>query len=267
MNEKAVLPVSTILSHILLLTHYHALLYEKAFGEKQGEIKQQQVRCLQQVTGPRRRRCRGHRGGRRHRREVVAPADPPSPPPSVVPHRRVLEWPPSPSPDRPVNRSLLSDPDTHPRGHQGRPCTVHGWDCPNWIALVHDPSSLRHQGEEEGGEDEDDECQILVVVGPVGAPMISRTACISIGPRGRPQRPLAPRTTTMPPTSPTPSLATLGPPHALPSSKDGPSGSGTPPDLRSLCGNRLLRQFTHLAAPSGKGRAPGSWDSTVVPSR
>jgi hypothetical protein len=68
----------------------------------------------------------------------------------------------------------------------------------------------------------------------------------------------------MPPTSPTPSLTTPGPPLALPSSEAGPSGPGTPLDLRSLCSNRLLRRFTHLAAPSGKGRALGSWDSTAV---
>jgi hypothetical protein len=91
---------------------------------------------------------------------------------------------------------LLSDPDAHPRGHQGWPCAIHGWDCPNQAAPVHDPSSSSRQEEEEGGEDEDDERQISVVTGPIGASVIRRMTRISIGPRGRPQGSLAPRTAT-----------------------------------------------------------------------
>jgi hypothetical protein len=162
---------------------------------------------------------------------------------------------------------LLSDPDSHPRGHRGGSCAIHGWDCPNRVAPVHDPSSSSRHREEEGREDEDDECHILVVTGPVGAPTIRQMTCISIGPRGRPQGLLAPWTTTTSPTSLTPSLATPGSPPALPSSKAGPSGFGMLPDLRSLCSNRLLHRFTHLITPSGKGQVPRSWDSTVGPSR
>jgi hypothetical protein len=165
------------------------------------------VALLHEVTSPRRRRCCGHCGGRRHRRSVVAPASPPPLLPLAMPQRRVLERPPSPSPNRPVNRPLLSDPGAHPRGRQGGPCAVHSWDCPNRVARVHDPSSLSRQGEEEGGKDEYDERQISVVTGPIGALAIRRTTL--------------------------------------------PSGSGMPPDLRSPCGNWLLRRFTHLAAPSG----------------
>jgi hypothetical protein len=150
--------------------------------------------------------------------------------------------PPSPSPDRP----LLSDPDTHQRGRQGGSRAVHGWDCPNRVAPVHDPSSSSHQGKEEGGEeDEDDSCQISVVTSPVGPPVIHRTARISIGPRGRPQGPLALRAATTPPGSPTPTLATPGPPLVLPSSEAGPSGSGSPSALPQS-----------EAGPSGSGSPP-----------
>jgi hypothetical protein len=225
------------------------------------------VALLHEVTGPRHRR-NGRRGARLHHRTVAAPASPPPPPPLATPHCRVLKRPPSPSPDRLANKPLvLSDPDAHPSGRQGGPCAVLGWDCPSRVALVHGPSSSSHQGEGEGGEEEDDERQISLVIGPIGAPAIHETARISIGPQGRPQGPLAPWTATTPPTSPTPSLATSGPQPALPSSEADPSSSGTPLDLKSPCGNRLLCQFTHHAAPSGKGRAPESWDSTAEPSR
>jgi hypothetical protein len=131
-------------------------------------------------------RCRGRRGGRHHRHTVVAPASPLPSPLLYAPHRQVLEQPPSPSPDRPTNRAMvLSDPDTHPRGHQGGSCVVHSWDCPNRVAPIHDPSSSSHQGEEEG-EEEDDECHISVVTGPIKVPAIRRTVHISIGPRGQP---------------------------------------------------------------------------------
>jgi hypothetical protein len=188
---------------------------------------------------------------------VATPTSPPPLPPSATPHCRVLERSTSPSPDH----------DTHPRGCQGGSCAIHGWDYPSWVTLVHDPSSSSRQGEEEGGEEEEDECQISVVNDPVGAPVIRWTARISIGPRGRPQGPLAPRTTTTMPTSPTTSFAASGPLSALPSSEAGPSSSETPPDHKSPCSNWLLCRFTHHTTPSGTGRAPGSWDSTVGPSR
>jgi hypothetical protein len=177
---------------------------------------------------------------------------------------------PSPSPDQPVDRPLLSYPDAHQRGHQGEPCAIHGWDCPNQVASVHDPSSSSRQGEEEGGEeDEDSSCRISVVTSPVGPPVIRRTVRISIDPRGRPQGPLASWVVTTPPGSPTPTLAAPGPPSTLPSSEVGPSGSGPPPTLPqseaeplgfgslpallSPCGNRLFCRFTHLITPTGRG--------------
>jgi hypothetical protein len=148
------------------------------------------------------------------------------------------------------------------------PCVVHGWACPNQVAPAQGASSSGILGEEEGREeDEDDNHQISVVVDPVGSPMIRRTTPISIDPRGRPQGPLAPRTATTPLSSPAPSLTMPRPPSALPSSEVGPSGSGSPSVLLSLCGNRLLHRFTHLTAPSDKGRALGSWDLTTGPSR
>jgi hypothetical protein len=147
------------------------------------------------------------------------------------------------------------------------PTPIRG-SCLNRVASVHMPSSSGLQGEEEGGEKEDDECHISVVVGPVGAPTIRRTAHGAHLHRstGHPQGLLAIRTATMPPTSPTPSLAVPGPSSALPSSKAGPSGFGMPPDLKSLCGNQLLHWFVHLVAPSSKGHVPGSCDSTAGPS-
>jgi hypothetical protein len=162
---------------------------------------------------------------------------------------------------------VLSDHNAHPRGHQGGTCAIHGWDCPNRVAPIHDPSSSSRWGEEEGGEEEDDKHRISVVMGSIGASVIHRMAHMSISPQGRLQGPLAPQTTTTLPTSPTPSLATAGPPPALPSSEVGPLVSWTPPDLKSLCGNRLLHRFAHHAAPFGKGRAPGSLDSMAGPSR
>jgi hypothetical protein len=168
--------------------------------------------------------------------------------------RECWSGPPSPSPDRAVNRSLLSDPDAHQRGRQGGSCALHGRECPNRVALVHDPSSSSRQGEEEGdGEDEDDEHQISVVISPIGAPAICRTVCIFIGLRGGPQGPLAPRTATTPPTSTTPSLIVPRLLPTLPSSEAGPSGSRTLPDLKSPCGNQMLHRFAHLAAPFDKG--------------
>jgi hypothetical protein len=99
------------------------------------------VTPLHSVAGP----ChlhRGRRGGRCHRRPVLASA-PPQPLPSAIPHHRVLEQPPSPSLDWSAYRPMEpSDPNTSPWGRQGRPCVIHGWGpCPNQVALVHGPSS------------------------------------------------------------------------------------------------------------------------------
>jgi hypothetical protein len=114
---------------------------------------------------------------------------------------------------------------------------------------------IKSLGGGEGEEEDDEARRIMVVTGLVEAPMIRRTTRISIGPRGRPQGLLTPRTTT-PPTSLTPSLVT--PP---------PSGSGTPSNLLSQCGNRVLWWFARFAAPTDKGRVQGSWDSMARPSQ
>jgi hypothetical protein len=79
--------------------------------------------------------------------------------------------------------------------------------------------------------------------------------------------PLALRTAATLPTSLTPSLTTPGSLSALPSSEVGPSGSETPPDLKSPCDNQLLCRFAHLITPSDKGQEPMSWDSMTKPSR
>jgi hypothetical protein len=224
---------------------------------------------LHAVAAPQRRHC-GHRGGRRHRRQIHAPAPPLEPLSSVVAHRRVLERPPSPSPEWAAYRPLEpSDPDASPWGCRVGPCAIHGWACPNRVALAQGPSSSYIQGEAEGREEEADEHRITVVTGPVRASTVRQTARITIGPRGRPQGPLAPRTEPSPPPSPTsPTLvAPPPPPLALPPTEAGQSSFGTSADLLSPCGNQVLRLFTRFAAPFGKGRAPGSGDSTVEPSR
>jgi hypothetical protein len=54
---------------------------------------------------------RRHRGGQCHRRPALAPAPTLQPSSSAPPHRRVLERPPSPSPDWPAYRPMEpSDP-------------------------------------------------------------------------------------------------------------------------------------------------------------
>jgi hypothetical protein len=116
----------------LLITHYQTLLYEPSARRTKGDRRAKLgkmpssaltdliVALLHELAGPCHRHRHGRHGGRRHRRTAVAPASPPPPPPSVAPHRRVLKRPPSPSPDRSVNRLLLSYPDAHPRGLSGR---------------------------------------------------------------------------------------------------------------------------------------------------
>jgi hypothetical protein len=128
-----------------------------------------------------------------HRCQILAPA--PSPPqqspPSAAPHHRVLERPPSPSPDLPAYRLMEpSSLDASPWGRRDRPCAVHGWGCPNRVAPAQGPSSLSHQGEEKGREEEIDEHHITVVTGPVRAPVTRRMTSITICPQDRPQGPL-----------------------------------------------------------------------------
>jgi hypothetical protein len=126
-----------------------------------------------------------------------------------------------------------SDPNASPWGRQVGPCAIHGWACPNRVAPAQGPSSSGHQGEEEGRE-EADECRITVVTGPVGALVTRRMARITIGPRGRPQGPLAPRTEPSPPPSPT-SSTLAAPPPALPSTEAGLLGSGTCSTSLQIC--------------------------------
>jgi hypothetical protein len=110
------------------------------------ELTETFLALLHLVAGSRRR---GRRGGRRHRRPASAPTPP-------------------------LQLSLA-------------PCAVHGWACPNRVALAQGASSSGIQGEEEGRVgDEDDACQISVVVDSVGSPVIRRIARITIDPRGRP---------------------------------------------------------------------------------
>jgi hypothetical protein len=151
-------------------------------------------------------------------------------------------------------------------GSLKRPCVVHGWG--NTPTELHRPKGPRHRavgGEEGREEEEDNERCITVVTGPIEALMIHRMACIFIGPWGQPQGPLAPRTETPPPSSPT-LAAPLPPPLVLPSPEVGPSGSGTLPKLLSPCGNQVLRRFPRFTTLSSKGRAPGFWDLTAGPS-
>jgi hypothetical protein len=123
----------------------------------------------------------------RHRRgQILTPAPPLQPASSTVPHHHVLERPPSPSPERMAYRPMEPlDPDTSPWGHRVGLCAIHGWACPNRVAPAQGLSSSGIQG--EGREEEADERRITVVTGPVGAPAVHRTTCITIGPRGHPQ--------------------------------------------------------------------------------
>jgi hypothetical protein len=137
---------------------------------------------LHAVAAPR-HRGRSRRGGWCHRRQILTLAPPHQPPTSAAPHRCVLERPPSPSPDRPAyQQDEASDPDASPWGHQDRLCAVHGWGCPNRVALAQGPSSSSH--EEGGREEETDERRITVVTDLVGVPVIQRMTRITIGPRG-----------------------------------------------------------------------------------
>jgi hypothetical protein len=101
------------------------------------------------------RHCRGRHGGRRLVPAVAPPLQSSS---SAPPHRRVLERPPSPSPDRATYRPMEpSDPDDSPWSHRVVPCAVHGWACPNRVAPAQGASSSGIQGEEEGREEDEDD--------------------------------------------------------------------------------------------------------------
>jgi hypothetical protein len=68
--------------------------------------------------------------------------------PSASTHSRVLERPPSPSPDRPEYWPMEhTHADASPRAHWGHLCVVHSWRlCPNPVARTVVPSSLGHEG-------------------------------------------------------------------------------------------------------------------------
>jgi hypothetical protein len=89
----------------------------------------------------------------------------PQPSASPTPNPRVLERPPSPSPNRPVYRPM--DPSYHdasPRGCHGLPCVVYGWGpCPNPVTLMIRSLSRGREGEEEEGEGEEEPRWISVV--------------------------------------------------------------------------------------------------------
>jgi hypothetical protein len=44
------------------------------------------------------------------------------------------------------------------------------------------------------------------------------------------------------------------------------SGSSAPPDLKSLCGSRVLRRLAHFTTPTSKGQEFGLWNSMAGPS-
>jgi hypothetical protein len=161
----------------------------------------------------------------------------------------------------------------HHINHHLRPrCTTMCWRGPRPLPLtgrltsrwsprtrtpLQEVSRGGRQGE-EGREEEDDERRVTVVTNAIGTSMIHRMARITIGPRGRPHGPLAPRTEPSPSSSPTSLTLAAPPPPVLPSPEASLSGFGMLPDLLSPCGNHVLRWFARFASPSGKGHAPGS---------
>jgi hypothetical protein len=211
------------------------------------------VALLHQVAGP----CHRHRGrhsGWCHRHQAPAP-----PPSALAPSNpRVLERTPSPSSDRLAYRSMEpSGHDASPRGCHGRQSAIHRWGpFPNPIVPAARALSWGHEGEEEGKEDEEEPRQISVVLGLLQRPLTCQMVRKTISLRGGPQGQLAPRTTTSP-ASPSPSLV-MHPALAPPPCEASASGSDMPPDLKILCGNRIIRQLAHFTSPIGKGRAPGS---------
>jgi hypothetical protein len=102
---------------------------------------------------------------------------------------------------------------------------------------LHRPKGPHHQafrGVE--GREEADERRIIVVTSPVGAPVVHRMTRITIGPRGRPQGPLAPQTEPSPPpslTSPT-LTAPPPPPPTLPSAEASPRLWDTDRSVKSV---------------------------------
>jgi hypothetical protein len=63
-------------------------------------------------------------------------------------------------------------------------------------------TDLRHQAVRGRRREKKKMMMNVAIIGPVGVPALRRTERVSIGPHGRPQGPLAPRTTITPPTSP-----------------------------------------------------------------
>jgi hypothetical protein len=247
MNEKALLSPL----HLCLLIFSHMLstmLYECSKREQRSATKNKIksgkipingltdviLALLHAVAAP----ChchRGRHGGRCHRRLVLTPAPPHQPPPSAALHHHVLERP--------------------------RPLPLTGRLTSRWSPRTRTPlqevSRGGRQGE-EGREEEDDERRVTVVTNAIGTSMIHRMARITIGPRGRPHGPLAPRTEPSPSSSPTSLTLAAPPPPVLPSPEASLSGFGMLPDLLSPCGNHVLWWFARFASPSGKGHAPGS---------
>jgi hypothetical protein len=154
--------------------------------------------------------------------------DPPSASASLRP--RVLERPPSPSPDLPPHWSMKpSDNDSSPRGCRGHPCVIHGWDgCPNPVVPIVRSASPDHEG---GG-------------GKTTTRRNERDL----------NRDMAPSMTTDPPdgeevdrtkglTSRNPSVKIHHPTRL----------TNSLPRCASSTDNSIIRRLAHLASPSGKG--------------
>jgi hypothetical protein len=264
--------VSTFVSRIILTIRYQALLYEKAFDEKQRENKEwKQVRCLQMhlpmssmrscikslahvvavtvetsATVVRRLSLQIHHHRRLRPRHTGECWSCPRPiPPTGRWIDRFL------GPQRP-SKGSSGRVVCHPRLGLSQPGCIGPWP------IVIGPSG------EGDGEDEDDERQISVVTDPVGAPVIHRTTRISIGPRGRPQGSLAPRTAT--------NLANPFP-HRTGTTAGTSFKRSRPFGLRDTSRSKtFMRQLAAPSlhpppGPSGKGWVSESWDSTVGPSR
>jgi hypothetical protein len=117
------------------------------------------------------------------------------------PRVRVLERPPSPSPDPPAYWPMEpSDPATPLRGLREPPCIIHGWGpCPYPVVMrqteLSSPSPI--EGGEEvtiaKGEEEEDPVEVILVLNSPLRLTPTRMARIQVGTQGRPTRILAPR--------------------------------------------------------------------------
>jgi hypothetical protein len=123
---------------------------------------------------------------------------PPSPVNTINPRVRVLEKPPSPSPDPPVYWPIeLLDLATSLRGCREPPCIIHSWG-PHPYLVASRRLRFSSSGHGEGGEgnaddEEEDPNEIFSVLDSPLRPGPRHTARIQVGVQGRPTRILAPR--------------------------------------------------------------------------